>query len=325
VTGNYSQPALQFAAYRFVLRPREPIHLPPNPGSTLRGGLGASFKRTACFQRNRPPDSCDGCPVAQNCPYGYIFETRLPPDSELLRSLKEIPHPFVLEAPLDPPPAYEPGSSLEFRTVLVGRAIGYIPYLTRAFEHLGDVGIGRGRGRFELEEVRAEHPVHGRSVSVYRRGELLPFSADLTVTYSDLSRLCGGVATGRVTVEFLTPTRLVSDGKLESNPSFATLVRAALRRLSSLSYFHGGQKWEADFRGMVARAEGVRTAESHLRWYDWERYSSRQDARMKLGGIVGSATFEGEVAPFLPLLLAVGIVHVGKACTFGNGRLRVSW
>lgn len=322
---NQDSPYLQFAAYRFRLRVLEPIHLPPNAGSTLRGGFGAAFKRTACFQRNRPPDSCAGCMAEQNCPYGYIFETRIPPDSELPRSQAEIPHPFVLEPPVDPPPVSEPGSTLEFRTVLVGRAIAYLPYFVLAFGRLGNDGIGRGRGRFDLEEVRAEHPIRGQSEPIYSQGKLLPCSSDLTATYSDLVELCHDAAPDRVEVTFLSPTRLVSEHQLVTRPSFAVLIRAALRRISALSFFHCCHRWEADYKGIVSRAEGVAMVESQLRWVDWERYSSRQDARMKLGGVVGIACYEGEVAPFLPLLLAVSAVHVGKACTFGNGRIAVNW
>jgi hypothetical protein len=220
---------------------------------------------------------------------------------------------------------YEPGSTLEFRAVLVGRAIAYLPYFVLSFVQLGNMGMGRGRGRFEVEEVHAEHPITGRSEPIYRKGSMLPCYTDLTATYSDLLRICSAVDPQRLTVRFLTPTRLVSDHQLVAAPSFAVLVRGALRRISSLSYFHCGHRWEADYQGMVATAEQVELADSDLRWVDWERYSSRQDAHMKLGGVTGSATYEGLLAPFLPLLLAAGAVHVGKACTFGNGMIRVTW
>lgn len=323
--GLLNLPNLQFAAYRFLLRAVEPIHLPPNAGSTLRGGFGAAFKRVACFQRSRPPDSCDGCSVSHNCPYGYVFETRLPPDAEVLRSQRDIPHPFVLEPPPHPPEVYEPGAVLEFRTVLIGRGIAYLPYFVHSFDRLGETGIGRGRGRYRLEEVRAEHPATGSSEPVYRAGRPLPRSVDFAVTCLDLARWTADSRSTRLSVEFETPTRLVADGRLVAEPDFPTLVRAALRRLSSLAYFHGGRRWEADFRGIVEDAGRVELIGRDFRWMDWERYSSRQDARMNLGGVVGTATYEGPVAPFLPLLLAAGIAHVGKACTFGNGKLRVRW
>ena len=318
-------PSLQFAAYRFILRAADPIHLPPNAGSTLRGGFGSSFKRTACFQRSHGVEGCGGCSVAHTCPYGYIFETRLPPESEVLRSQREIPHPFVLEPPADPPPLYEPGAALGFRVILVGRAIAYLPFIVLAFIDLGRRGVGRGRGRFHLEEVRAEHPLDHEWETVYRDGSLMPCATDLTAAYADLLRRCEGEAPERVAVRFLTPTRLVSSGRLVLKPDFPVLVRAALRRLSALSYFHCGRRWDADYRGMVANAERVGTVTADVRWVDWERYSGRQDTRMKLGGLVGSAVYEGPVGPLLPVLLGASVAHVGKACSFGNGRIAVEW
>ncbi len=44
---------------------------------------------------------------------------------------------------------------------------------------------------------------------------------------------------------------------------------------------------------------------------------------MVLGGLVGSLTLEGDLAPFGPLLRTGEILHVGKGATFGLGRLAV--
>ncbi|TMA55202.1 MAG: CRISPR system precrRNA processing endoribonuclease RAMP protein Cas6, partial [Deltaproteobacteria bacterium] len=69
-----------------------------------------------------------------------------------------------------------------------------------------------------------------------------------------------------------------------------------------------------------AAAEQIETATSDLRWYDWERYSARQDVRMKLGGFVGRVTYRGDLQPFLPLLRLGEVVHVGKGTSFGLGK-----
>ena len=57
----------------------------------------------------------------------------------------------------------------------------------------------------------------------------------------------------------------------------------------------------------------------NVNWSDWERYSGRQETRMKLGGLVGEVTYKGEVDLFLPYLHLGEYVHVGKQSTFGNG------
>jgi CRISPR/Cas system endoribonuclease Cas6 (RAMP superfamily) len=60
-----------------------------------------------------------------------------------------------------------------------------------------------------------------------------------------------------------------------------------------------------------------------LRRYDWERYSSRQEQRINMGGFVGEITFEGDLRPFMPLIEAGEVLHVGKGTAFGLGRYEV--
>ncbi|MCL6450887.1 MAG: CRISPR system precrRNA processing endoribonuclease RAMP protein Cas6 [Acetobacteraceae bacterium] len=118
-------------------------------------------------------------------------------------------------------------------------------------------------------------------------------------------------------------TRLKYEHHLVERPLFHVLLRNILRRVSALLYFHHGQRLDLDFRGLLERAQAVELAEDHTRWEDWERYSTRQGSRMKLGGIVGSATYRGELEEFVPYLVAGSYLHVGKGATFGLGRYRL--
>jgi CRISPR-associated endoribonuclease Cas6 len=123
-----------------------------------------------------------------------------------------------------------------------------------------------------------------------------------------------------LTLHFITPTRLVYAEALTPAPDFHILIRTLLRRLSNLAYFHCGAELDLDFHGLIAAAEQIETVDSELSWYDWERYSARQDARMKLGGVIGKVTYRGDLRPFLPLLQLGEIVHVGKGTSFGLGK-----
>jgi CRISPR/Cas system endoribonuclease Cas6 (RAMP superfamily) len=67
-------------------------------------------------------------------------------------------------------------------------------------------------------------------------------------------------------------------------------------------------------------ATQVKLVKSNTSWYDWERYSNRQQQRMNMGGIVGELVYEGELAPFLPLLRLGMYTHIGKNTTFGLGK-----
>jgi CRISPR/Cas system endoribonuclease Cas6 (RAMP superfamily) len=131
------------------------------------------------------------------------------------------------------------------------------------------------------------------------------------------------VGADRVTLEFVTPTRLRQDADLVVRPEFATLATALLRRVSVLAEVHCGARTNLDARAILESASTVRAVESNLRWHDWERYSARQDTRMALGGFVGRVHFEGNLAPWWPLLRVGEVLHVGKGTAFGLGKFRL--
>lgn len=308
---------LRIAKYRFTLEALERLELPAYKGSTLRGGFGHVFKRTVCFQKDA--QTCDTCLLKNNCPYGYLFETSPPADAEVLRTYSDVPLPFVIEPPLDRRTRYQPGDLLEFGLVLVGKAINYLPYFVVVFRELGRVGIGHGRGKFVLQRIAAVQPLDGTEALVYDGVDVIVRDQDLSVGYAEVEARARGLPEGRVTVNFLTPTRMKHKGKYVERPEFHVLVRNILRRVSSLYYFHCGERWETDYRGTIEAAKRVRLAEAGTGWVDWERYSRRQQQRMNLGGLVGQATYEGDLPSFLPLLVLGELVHVGKGTVFGNG------
>jgi len=313
---------LRVAKYRLTLEAVDTLRLPAFKGTTLRGGFGAVFRRTTCAQRQI--DNCRDCSLQATCPYAYIFETALPEGSEVLSLEQDIPRPFVLEPPLDRKRVYDPGEPLEFGLILIGRAIKYLPYFIIVFRELGRVGLGAGRGRCSLREAVAMEPFGGAEEVIYAASDDMVRNRDLGVGYPGIELEARKLSAERVTLKFLTTTRIKHNGRFVSEPQFHVLVRAILRRLSSLYYFHCGERWETDYRGMIDAAKEVRLAIDGTRWVHRKRYSRRQGQRMSLGGFVGEASYEGELEAFLPLLLVGELVHVGKACVFGNGRYRVS-
>ena len=75
-----------------------------------------------------------------------------------------------------------------------------------------------------------------------------------------------------------------------------------------------------DFAATIRAAEAVRLTEWQATEREWERYSRRQGQRVPMGGFVGRARYEGDLAPFLPALALGTLVGVGDNCTFGQGR-----
>lgn len=124
-------------------------------------------------------------------------------------------------------------------------------------------------------------------------------------------------------LSFLTPTRLKFDGNLSSTLEFHILIRNLLRRISLLSYFHCGEELVLDFKGLIEEAKNVTIQKGNLHWQDWERYSNRQETKMKMGGFIGSVIFKGDFEKFMPFLLLGEYIHVGKGTSFGLGKYEI--
>lgn len=306
------------SAFEFVIQAEGQLLLPEYKGSTLRGAFGHAFKQVACPLKGRP---CPTCLLGPKCAYFTIFETPPPPDARRLRKYSNIPHPFVLLPPSEPKQVYAPGESLSFGLRLVGRAADYLPYFVLAFSELGKVGLGKGRGCYRLQEVFGlEGQSRRRRLYSKEKGALL---GSPTTHYPGRPRQEDHDRKA-LSLRFLTPTRIRYQEDLCLDLEFHILARSLMRRLSALAYFHCGLDPEGwDFRGWIARAEGVGLSRRELRWYDWERYSARQDRRMMLGGFVGEASFVGDLGPFMPLIRLGEWLHVGKGTSFGLGRYEV--
>lgn len=307
--------------YRVVLSAGEQgLELPPYKGSTLRGGFGAAFRRIACSMRKK---NCRNCLIMPNCPYTYVFETTPPPGSEVLRLYTSIPRPFVIEPPLVKKTEYNPGERLEFRLILIGKAIDYFPYFVVAFQELGiNQGIGRGRRPYNLENIYSFNPLTGEELLVYEGKTARINSRDLRIagkqvmTNLKYEQNC-------LRLRFETMTRIKYQKHLTEKIEFHMLIRNLLRRLSSLYYFHHECILDLDFKGLISRAQHVKIIEDTTRWEDWERFSRRQNTRMKFGGVVGDITYQGDLEQFLPFIKLGELIHVGKGTVFGLGKYTI--
>lgn len=302
-----------FSKFIFSIKAKEALFLPDYKGSTLRGGFGNAFRNVVCTFRNK---ECSECLLSEKCVYSYIFETPPPKTTSVMRKYKASPHPFVIEPPLTGKRKYEIGEKLDFSLLLIGRASDYLPYFIYTFEELGKTGIGKGRGKFQVESVLDG----GNSKDILYSGiERKLKSKFQIITEDDMKDI--KLNSQNLTLIFLTPTRIIYDGHLTCDLQFHILIRNIVRRIALLSYFHcNGNPETFDFRGIIERAKKIHIKKSNLRWHDWERYSSRQNTKMKMGGFVGNVTYEGDFKEFISHLKLSEILHVGKGTSFGLGK-----
>ncbi len=309
---------LTFARFIFRARAETALKLPPYKGSTFRGGFGHNLRRTVCINR---ADDCGRCILASRCIYTYIFETS-PPDGSMIRhSFSEVPRPYVLNPPHTTKETFEPGETFTFELVLFGKAVDYFPYFLFVFQQLGENGIGRENGRFEIEAVMNE--IFGDEIGIYSstdkclKGNIHVYSPEnLFRVYSDIVR----TNPDQLTVRLLTPFRFRKDGRFRDNFDFFDFFRNLLGRLYLLTYFHCGNRLDRDHRQLLEKSKGIEIRDRDIRWHDWVRYSNRQKTSMKMGGLTGEFRIRGELAPFLPFLKIGEYTNIGKATSMGLGK-----
>ncbi|MDD5204089.1 MAG: CRISPR system precrRNA processing endoribonuclease RAMP protein Cas6, partial [Desulfobacterales bacterium] len=298
-----------YGKYRFLCRLENEAVLPFFKGSTFRGVFGHALKRVVCALKLR---ECSECMLRESCLYCLLFENAGAHSQSGVKGNYLSPHPFVIEPPTEGERRFGAGERFECSLILFGEVNDKLPYFVYAFEQMGDIGIGGrvngSRGRFVLEEVQSGEQV------IYSEGTRKLLKAEAVET---LNLSAAGERAEKVRVTLETPLRLKFESRLTADLPFHVLVRAMLRRVSSLFNAFGNGEPELDYRSLVREAETVQARDSTLRWFDWERYSNRQNTRMFMGGIVGSVTYTGDLGEYLPLMEIASKVHIGKQTTFG--------
>lgn len=302
---------LPLARYRLEFTVETPLHLPAYAGSTLRGAFGGALRAASCMTRQK---TCDACPLLTTCPYASVFETRPPEGEHALQKFSQVPHPYVIEPPQWGERDYAPGEGLSFHLVLAGRALDQLALILWSFARAFQRGVGRGDGTARLERV--VHVGAGEETVVLE-------GPGASLTTHDTVLPIAPIRSETCTLVFETPLRLQADGRRATAEEYTPrrLLMALVRRIALIHEFHGGRPLALDFTALGAAAEGLKS-EKNLCWRDWQRYSSRQQQKMALGGVVGTWTLAGDLAPFLPFLHLGQWLHVGKEATFGLGGYR---
>ncbi len=310
--------AIKAQRYTFKCRFESEAHLPGYPGSTLRGALGWSLKKTSCALKHR---RCHGCPLKEQCAYAWIFETEQYCNKNG-HAINARPHPFVIQ-PAEMAGSKQIGETLLFSILLLDRAVDMLPIIAYTINFMGKSGIGsglrHGMGRFTLEEVTsgeksvyspADNTVYNHKDDKKNSIELLPESKKQQPR--------------TVTITMQTPLRLKQKNRLEQKLPFHVLIRACLRRMSALEKAYGGGEPELDYRGLINRAEKIKTQQNKLRWQNLHRWSNRQEKKVSLSGIGGSISYGGDLSEFMPIINYGSEVNIGKQTAFGLGRMVVS-
>ncbi len=314
-----------FGKYKFTIRLKDDAQLPFYKGSTFRGVLGHALKKVVCALRNQ---ECPTCILRTNCTYALVFETghsvKLPAGARI----SSAPHPMVLEPPLTPKHQLRTGETLTCTLLLFGEINRNLPYFIYAFDQMGKIGIGKKmagqRSRFVLESVTSigteEMMVYTNEAQQIRLPQH-PENLFYEESQSDSLPMPAQGENRKISMEIITPLRIIALNAPVARLPFTLIMSSIIRRVTSLLNVYGNGEPELDYSGMIEAAKNITTAESSLQWLDWQRYSSRQDKKMFMGGMIGDITYQGDFSPFLPMMAMAEKVHIGKNSAFGLGKI----
>jgi len=316
--------AFKLAHYKFALIPQSTIRMPAfNKGNVLRGAFGSSLRKLVCSMDKKT--SCDFCILEEKCAYTLIFN---PSDISSAKRLKNVPRGYVLKPPLEKETEYNAQSPLSFEMILIGDRINYLPYVIVTFHELGRFGIGLNRGRFRLNNISILK--NSEAISIYDAASNTVKNIIMSITGTEILEYAENIDHNRITLQFLTPTRIKYNptgekGKSEvvRVPEFHHIIRRLRDRINALSVTYCGSPLDIDFKGIAERAMKVKTKEANIRWIDMKRKSRTQPVQHDQSGFVGKITYEGVLKEFLPLIVLGEYVHMGEDAVFGNGWYRI--
>jgi hypothetical protein len=191
------------------------------------------------------------------------------------------------------------------------------------FSALAREGLGPRRGKADLGRVRRialgdfpEQILFFEGAAQMMAGSIEPASLDLDAAAS---------APQKIRVEFLSPTELRHEHRVTNRPEFPILFGRIRDRIGILRRLYGEGPLDIDFQGSGARAAAVRMTRCGGRRVEADRRSSRTGQSHSIGGFVGVAEYEGDLAEFIPYLEAGRWTGVGRQSVWGKGEIVVAF
>ena len=278
----------------------------------LRGGFEPAFREEVGCARA----DCADCPSAPACPYHRIFARALSSDPAALRRFQKPSLPFVFDIPRLPPSPNR-GAVLELGLTLLGEAAQHVPTCVGTLRRLTRPGATPARLPVRIEQVESV-AAGGTHHSLQEGDGALSLEGMGVLSLGGLVR--GAVVTPRtLDITFVTPLRLVHEGRPLLHVSFSAFARALMRRVSSLAYYYGGVELDHDYAWLARESELIESDTTGLQWVDWGRTSPGG----RVGGLVGRAFFTGDMTDFHPFLLLGEHIHLGKGAAYGLGAYRI--
>src|SRR2546429_766709 len=224
--------------FQFTTEVVTPMELDEHSGAALRGNLFESIWQRFCT--NKSAFTCADCALNKLCPVSSLVA---PLREENPRG-RDIPRPYIFLPPLAGARTYQTGETMTFGLTLFGNIIELLPYILLSMPTMQKGGLGRRvqdgqRGTFRVQRIESYHPFTREKCEIFRNGEILVQKPTFSIGVADILARAAQLPQEQLTLEFLTPTRIIEMEKLQRWISFRTLILRLRERLTNLRQHYG--------------------------------------------------------------------------------------
>lgn len=243
-----------------------------------------------------------------------LFEPELATDPVARRRFQRPAPCFVLVPPILSFGACSVGQTVPLEVLFFGSGMSQLPLFFRTLKRLGKQGLFLGKGPFEIRMVD--------SLDASGNGQLLSDLGEPDEPLSPAVNHCGWWLENQakpfesLQLSFVTPARLLSNGRPLFEPEFEQIFPFILRRVTSMLYAHCELELIDDPMVFLNAAGEVEVVARSLKWEDWRTLSGRQD----LGGVTGRLELAGPGLSDILWILHLGsLLQIGKGASYGAG------
>lgn len=281
------------------------------PTIVFRGAIGRELRRMSCIFPNR---ICQQCSINKTCVYSFLFETHIDKNNDFIYGRDRASHPFIINIEAE---THKPLNFVELELTLIGKATDYLPYFYQAVTRAGELGFSKDSIKYKIADVINK----GKSVLSSVGGFNIPKQLDVWELDSEANK----TQRADCLIEFKTPLRIKKDGKYLRTPTYSDIINSIQRRVLVLSSLYQDSVTNNKLdRETVEVWSKNKIMETQARWVDVNYYSRSQNESLKLGGVVGKISIDGEFSPQEFSLLRAGeLFNIGKNVAFGLGKIKI--
>jgi hypothetical protein len=303
---------LDAARYRLVFDVVAPITLEGYAGSALRGVFGHALIALCGLSH---ADIATKSEAYLRSPYAFIFNAEYTASSSTLNNVSTAPSAYVIEAPLGNKKRWEQGEQFSFDIVILGQALKCLELIFLAWRRGLLRGLGPSQGTAQFVRADSLDPAaNARTVYSMDAPKVVAHARVLEAPLAEKSE--------DVEIRLLSPMRLQHRGRIltPDQVTGSLFLRNLVRRTTMQLQMQGHTNLGlAEIQKMNIQADET-SASSCLTWQEWGRYSSRQQKKMALGGLMGTWQFYAMPPALLTMLYFGQWLHIGKETAFGLGR-----